>query len=245
MAKKRKPKAPKKSAETRGGLESAPVVGEVPGKCNSSLRNKPGKRCGQRAGHKTDHPGVGRCWLHAGRPPSHARYSSIKTRALRELYERHIDDPDPLNIEPELAQARAIFQDFIERYDAWREALLAWHESYRAGGATYSDAVRRLREAISTKDPAKIQAALEALEEASLAVAGKPTQILDQADAYRILSEITKIVERMERIKAQNAISRPELLRVMSEMGRVVERHVAEKEIREKIRDGWLGIHIA
>jgi len=165
--------------------------------------------------------------------------------ALRELYEKHIADKDPLNIEPELAQCRAIFQDFIERYDEWRAALLDWHESYRSGGAAYSDAVRNLRDTIATKDVAKIQAALKELEEAARAVSGKPTQILDQADAYRILSEITKIVERIERIKAQNAISRPDLLRLMSEMGRVVERHVTDEETRNKIRDGWLEIHIA
>jgi hypothetical protein len=245
MPKKRKRTASKKSPGTYGGRGGAAVVGEVPGKCNSPLRRKPGRLCGQNAGHKTDHPGVGRCWLHAGRPPSHGRYSSIKSTSLRELYEKHMADPEPLNIEPELAHARAIFQDFLERYDAWREALLAWHESYRTGGNAYSDAVRNLRETIATKDPAKIQAALKELEEASRAVSGKPTQILDQADAYRILSEITKIVERIERIKAQNAISRPDMLRTMSEMGRVVERHVTDEETRERIKDGWLEIRIA
>ncbi len=34
-------------------------------KCGAKLRN--GGRCGQAAGHRTDHPGSGACWLHGGR----------------------------------------------------------------------------------------------------------------------------------------------------------------------------------
>jgi len=33
-------------------------------KCGAKLRS--GGRCGQAAGHRTDHPGTGACWLHGG-----------------------------------------------------------------------------------------------------------------------------------------------------------------------------------
>ena len=72
----------------------------------------------------------------------------------------------------------------------------------------------------------------------------KPTQVLDIADAYKMVSEITKIVERIEKIKASNAISRPELMRVLTEMSRVVESFVREPATLEEIKKAWLGIKI-
>jgi hypothetical protein len=48
------------------------------------------------------------------------------------------------------------------------------------------------------------------------------------------------VVERIEKARSQNAISRPDLVRVMQEMGRVVERYVRDPETLERIRDGWL-----
>jgi len=131
---------------------------------------------------------------------------------LGDLIALHEADPDPLNILPELAAARALFQDFVQRYDTWAAALIAWHESFRS-----EDSER----------------------------APKPVQVLDLADAYRIVSEITRIVERIEKIRAANAISRPDLLRVMTEMGRVVEAYVTDETARQKIKEGWLAIKVA
>jgi len=59
-----------------------------------------------------------------------------------------------------------------------------------------------------------------------------------------MVSEITKIVERIEKIKASNAISRPELMRVLTEMSRVVESFVREPATLEEIKKAWLGIKI-
>jgi hypothetical protein len=73
---------------------------------------------------------------------------------------------------------------------------------------------------------------------------GKPKKVLDIADAYRILSEISKVVERIEKVRAQNAVSRSDLLRIMQEMGRVVERYVKDQAVLEKIQDGWLAVKL-
>ena len=105
---------------------------------------------------------------------------------------------------PELAAARALFQDFTDRYVESTDALILWSQS--------SDAA-------------------------------KPTQVLDIADAYKMVSEITKIVERIEKIKASNAISRPELMRVLTEMSRVVSSLVDDPAVLKGIKDAWLGIH--
>lgn len=168
--------------------------------------------CGQGLGRGTTHPGVGRCKAHAGRPPTHGRYSPLKRAALADSIAAYEADPDPLNTLPELAAMRALFQDFIDRYDEWRELMWAWYaaecESRRKGNQP------------------------------------RPLQLMDMQDAYRLLSEITRTVKRIEDTHAANAISRPELYRMMGEMGRVVEHHVTDETKRDKIRDGWLNIHI-
>lgn len=168
--------------------------------------------CRQPAGANTDHRGQGRCKLHGGaNPVKHGRYSTVKSTALRDLI-RHFDaDPDLLNIEREVSVLRAIWVDWVNRYAEWRDALLAWHESFT--------------------DPDR-------------ETEPKPRQVLDLADGYRIVAEVTKAVERIERIRAANAISRPEFGRVMAEMGRVVEAHVRDPQVLEKIRDGWLAIRV-
>jgi hypothetical protein len=178
------------------------------GRCGATTRG--GTPCTQPAGWGTDST-AGRCKLHGGKSHlRHGRYSRIRHEVLRDLIEQYEADPDPLNLLAELAAARALFQDFIERYDANRDALLAWHESWQKDGGTV----------------------------------GRPRQVLDIADAYRLLSEVTKIAKRIEDIRAQNAVSRPDLIRIMTEMGRVVERHVTDERSREKIKDGWLEIRL-
>lgn len=228
-------------------------------------RNRAGRTCRQPAGWGTDHTGVGACKLHGGKSlVRHGRYSQVKHVELREIAARHEADEAPLDIFPELAQVRALYEDYINRYYAYAAALLAWHESWKDGGA------RKLTEL-------DVQALEVVVDELEVYAAGqddpgdepgqvaraitrcrnlltmlrqppddrKPTQILDIADAYRILSEVTKIAERIERIRAANAISRPDLMRLMQEMGRVVTHHVTDPEVQKAIKDDWLSIRVA
>jgi hypothetical protein len=81
------------------------------------------------------HVGEGKCWMHGGVKEGdarvkHYRYSSIRRERIAELIAEHQRDPDPLNILPEIAALRALFQEFVERYDENTEALLAWHASF-------------------------------------------------------------------------------------------------------------------
>jgi hypothetical protein len=228
-------------------------------------RNRAGGTCGHPAGYGTPHPGEGRCKFHGGlNPVRHGRYSTIKRAEIRELIEHHEGDPDPLNLLPELATARALFQDFIDRYDEWREALIAWHRTYTAAerplaedrllaAETVCDELEalvgpadldeeeveqegaRVRRAI--RDARKLVAELRAPAES-----GKPRRILDLSDAVGHAEAISRIVKRIEDVRAQNAISRPELMRIMQEMGRVVARYVDDPGTREKIQDAWLSI---
>jgi hypothetical protein len=58
------------------------------------------------------------------------RYSKLKSDRFRNLIEQHEADGNPLDILPELAAARAVFEDFVNRYDEYTNALLAWHKSF-------------------------------------------------------------------------------------------------------------------
>lgn len=175
-------------------------------------RTRKGTPCGQAAGHRTPHPGEGRCYLHGGLTPIRSgRYSSVTHERLRELIATFEADPDPLNMLADLAAGRALFVDYIERYDEWRSAFLAWHESFR--------------------DPEKSSYA-------------KPMKVMDLADAGGLLAEVTKIVERIEKVRAANAISRADMNRVLSEMGRVVDLHVEDGATKQRIKEGWLAIRL-
>lgn len=224
------------------------------GKCGA--KTKASRRCSHPAGFRTPHPGAGRCYLHGGMTPvKHGRYSSLKRESLRDLIAQHEADPDPLNILPELAAARALFQDFVERYDAWREALLAWHASFDAAAMGFDPerltllgrVLDEYEHLVKTGEPTPAQ--LSDLEQAREAMAklnepspNKPRMVLDVADAYRIVSEVTKIAERIERVRAANAVSRPEMIRIMTEMGRIVALHVHDVKTREAIQRDWVSI---
>lgn len=203
--------------------------------------------------------------MHGGTKPGDprvksGRYSMVSHQRIAELIAAHEADPDPLNLLPEIAALRALFQDFIERYSTFTEALIAWHADWQLrrrplpeelviafervvdewenaiaeGGDEATD--RQRADAAAAR---KFLALLRAEEDAQ-----KPRQVLDLADAHRILAEIGKMVERVENLRAANAISRPELNRVITEMGRVVEAFVTDDAQKMKVREGWLAIRV-
>ena len=80
--------------------------------------------CTRPAGWGTDHAGAGPCKLHGGSNPiKSGRYSSIKRERLRELIEELEKDPNPLDMTPELIACRALFVDYVERYDEFTKEL--------------------------------------------------------------------------------------------------------------------------
>ena len=227
--------------------------------CGAKTRS--GTLCKRPSGWGTDHVGVGRCKLHGGATPiKSGRYSRLKTERLRSLIEEYEADPNPTDIMPELAAARALFQDFIERYQCFTDALIAWHQSYQQGRQRpispekasaflnlvddYEELIAEREDDLSDRQKGDLDFARQYVEALQNDNGNKPHQVLDIGDAYRILSEITKIVERHERIKSANAISRPDLARVMGEMARVVGTYIDDQATLQKIKEGWLGIRI-
>jgi hypothetical protein len=189
--------------------------------------------CHQRAGHRTPHPGQGRCWLHGGCASmariTHGRYSRLTRTRLATRQAQYAADPDHLNIRAELATSRALLVDFLERWHENHAALLAWHASWSVPTA------------VQSAEPADPGAQAPS---PSPVHAKKPVKLLDIADAYKQVEAITRIVERIERLRMENAISRPELLRILSAMARAVERHVPDTKALEAIRRDWGEIRV-
>jgi hypothetical protein len=196
-------------------------------KCPGHRRN--GNRCGHPAGYGTPHRGEGCCKHHGGCTPSHCqRYAKIHNERYRELYGQFINDPDPLNMLPELAGGRAIFVDFIERYGEVTAALVAWHQSFLSSRWGYEKAADNFRFAVQSHDPVKLIKAMDVLQELEAAnpESAKPRQMLNISDARNTLLVIARIVETIEKIKGN--VTRPDLLRILSSMGLAVERHVQQ-----------------
>jgi hypothetical protein len=192
-----------------------------------------------------------------GGPATHGRYSRMRREALRELIEQFQSDPAPLDIFPELAASRALFQDFIDRYDEFAEALIAWHQSYQTSrpidpekAMAFLSLVDDYEELVGYEDDLtdrqqkQLKLARQYVDELRTPNNNKPVRILDISDAYRIVSEITKIAERIEKIRAANAIARPELARILHEMARVVTLYVEDQKALEQIKLGWSQIRL-
>ncbi|HVX39599.1 MAG TPA: hypothetical protein VHB25_08500 [Gemmatimonadaceae bacterium] len=226
------------------------------------------KYCRQRAGQKTEHVGVGRCKHHDGGGDQKLQHGlssryivrSPRIGALLEDYKR---DVDPLNVLDDLALARALVHDFVERYDTFAAALIAWHDTWEGKYLPISNAEKTaLLETIDEyeqllrerDDPTERQLGQLELARAAIAFLATPQQpkprtILDVSDAVRHVDVISKVIHRVEQARASNAVSRPELLRILNEMARtthvVLTSGLADQELAatlyNRITDGWLG----
>ena len=225
-------------------------------------RSRRGSPCRNLAGLKTGHAGEGRCYLHGGLTPiKHGRYSGPEHERIRDLIGKHNLDPEPLNILPELAAARGLFEDYINRYTATTDALLAWHESYEVTRVPLPEdkvmafeaivteweiALREGKTEATDRQISDIQSgrAFVNLLRGKGVASTKPRQILDITDVYRLVSEITRIAEREWKRLDANAISRQDMQRVIEQMAKGVQKHITEPGALQAIRNEWLSIAI-
>jgi len=220
--------------------------------------------CDNPKGYGTDHPGEGPCKFHGGATPSrHGMYSKVHRRRPRilQLAKEYEKLKDPFDILPELAMVRALAYDGIEHFEETRDALLAWYASWQVSGGDGGAVWRSLRRAMSlfstalgAGDTAAMRehlANLQAIIDAGPSPGGppRPREAPDITDLYRVLSEVTKIVDRDRRLSADTAVSRADLVRIMSEMGNSVALYVMAPELTpeerlQRIRDAWANLHL-
>lgn len=71
-----------------------------------------------------------------------------------------------------------------------------------------------------------------------------PPRVPSETKVIMMLDTISKIVKRIQEMKSDHTVTRKDLFRVTTEMGRVVET-IVEPEQWEKIRNEWLSIKLA
>lgn len=239
-------------------------------------KTRPGAKhpyCHQIAGHRTDHVRQGRCRLHGGvavitsgrGSRNTSRYGRVKRPNVRELIEQMEAVENPLDTLPELAAARAMFVDFIERYDEWREAFLAWHASYSAKWAPIGEEKRLafiavvdeheilLRERGDEATESQLtnlklaRDYIDRIADPILLTTPKPREVLDVSAAIGHLDTISKLAEREWKRLAENAISRTDFYRLMRQFAVEVAKHVRDAipdaatadRVLKLIRNDW------
>lgn len=66
----------------------------------------------------------------------------------------------------------------------------------------------------------------------------------DTAAEVTLAESIGRMVERIERIRSANAVSRPELNRIMHELWRALDARVEDEDVKAQIREDWLAISL-
>ena len=119
-------------AERRNLMVTISRTNQVTGPfCEAQLRSlgHQQKTCRNPAGKWTDHPGQGRGYLHVVRSVKKSgRYSTIDHERFREkLGKLEAIEQDVMDLVPEVQLLRTLVVDYVERYEAFHEALVAWH----------------------------------------------------------------------------------------------------------------------
>lgn len=98
--------------------------------CGAQRAGRPkGDTCKQPAGFRTTHPGEGRCRYHGGmNPVKNGRYAKIKHKRVRDRMDELARlETNVLDLEPEALLLRAMTVEYIETYEEFVEALMAWY----------------------------------------------------------------------------------------------------------------------
>jgi hypothetical protein len=251
-----------------------PVLAETPPAMGAGRKTSPNRRdaaavpelaarnpngasvlaCGAitRSGQRCKGPAManGRCRMHGGPRGKKSRYGDIlKHPRIREILIQIQDDPDPLNVAPEVELLRTLVVDFVNRWEESTEALLAWHASWAGKpGSRQHDAEKKLRQLltilrllIGPEDEAGAEGTdlfppeLVALVRSfpSPSDDPKPRQVLDIVNAAKFISEIGSLTERIQKAKEKDAVTMATLSRVVVEM-----KTRAAQAIAAKLPDG-------
>ena len=185
-------------------------------KATCGAKTRAGTPCVLRAGWGTDHFGEGRCRLHGGKSPrKHGRYSKVPSKAVREIIAELEAEPIEQQLDV-LPEARMI-----------RALAQDFIERYN----------KRVDALIAWNMEDLVDAGIENRKP-------RPQPIPSLHDAASLLESASRVVEKIHKQQAQNAISRNDFYRVMGEMGRVVETFVDDHDAKDRIKNAWLSIRL-
>lgn len=213
------------------------------------------KYCRTRAGAGTAHPGVGRCSRHGGERKDgdarvkHGGRSELRNDRIRELIEQHAADPELLDVSRTLATAKALMDDYIERYYEITPALLAWYAASEPLSDEHRHAVVHCLNALevelsgaygdlSTRQTLEqLAVAREAVAHLSSPRAEKPHHVPDISEAVRHADIISKIIHRVNQHQSQSAVSYARLATFMFELARELDALIPDRELLQTINE--------
>lgn len=214
--------------------------------CGARTRNETSENeyCQLRAGHGTNHKGVGRCKFHGGQNQTKFeqdhRYMNISRPRIKKLIEEYRKDPDPMNLLPEVLLLRALLTDFIERYDQMSEDLQRWNRAYGTKfRKAYADWYRNVMElAQAGTHPDEIPDPPEPND-----FDASDKGIPDLAAVSSLVDKVGSMVERIERQRQTRAITFETLEQVLEQIGlelvQTLRREVADANTRARILEGF------
>lgn len=165
--------------------------------CDAKTRASGAKRCKRPAGWGTDHPGVGRCKLHAGSTPGGRQGAArvIAERDVRKVLEA-LGEPIPvrnptvrlLELLGEMDRFREAARVQVEQLEAWTSLDNFGAEQAKAIIRIYTEALDRLGRFLSDAARLKLEERLveinEALAEQVLAVAERALMLAVPAEFH-------------------------------------------------------------
>lgn len=215
------------------------------------------KYCKSRAGLGTAHPGMGRCNRHGGhkiegdhRIRGGGR-SMLPSERVKELVKQHLADPKLFDVSRTLATAKALADEYIERYEEITPALLAWYGATEPLGDADRLALLGCLDELEAllMEPTDTQTEQLAVARAAVAHLAadrveKPRQVPDLSEAVRHADVISKIIHRVNLHQAQSAISYQRLAAFMFTLRQELDALVPDRELLKRIVERILAIRI-
>lgn len=216
-------------------------------RCGATTRD--GGTCKLKAGQGTDHPGYGTCKFHGGNTRSHkvaaAREAAqretpieemIEGEDLQELIAKIKARGDITDLSEELALARAVAVNYVNRADDLERALLRWSASWDKDWQTLTAGlIEEIRIAEMEEDWERYGKLIAKVPD-PLRFLDRPKKVTDVSDAVRLLKDVASIVNTI--VQHQEAGSIPArdvevlLVEIANATQRTVREHVADVSTR-------------
>jgi hypothetical protein len=255
----------KAKAKTRVRKKAPPTE---PTLCGAKCRSKSGT-CRFPAGWGTDHVGYGYCRKHLGNAPKYRQHAArlqaeelardipyeelIAHTDLSDLVRELKSRSDISDISEELAMARAVTLDFINRSREMEAALLRWHASHgRPYKAAMKEYAQELEDARASESWDRYAQLVEALPDPLDYAAGKPPKVPDMAEAVGMLRNVVAIADQVLARRDAGSIPVEDVVSALVEVVGVTERatrdHIGDVTLRAALladlEDGWSRIRI-
>ena len=201
--------------------------------------------CRNPAGMRTDHVGSGWCWLHGGKAQNldptpgkgpNARISGGKNGVHRSRINRHTGTIDQ-GIARDHPYAHIVHHRLADKWDTLMKLeydvmdLVPEANLLRTMAVDFINRYEEFTEQLE---------AWYADQDGST----KPRRILDISDASRIIESVSKVVERIHKIRSEGAITLETFRRVVEAMGIAVAKFVGDPVTLRAIEHEWNSIAV-